>query len=321
MRAFFTICVVSLFLLAAAGVYALQDHLTPNDLTTPANVMIAKKTSALQIAKQLANQKVIRHPHTFFLVNYLTQNSRRFKAGEYEFAPGMTPADVAAQLARGDVVIHKITLPEGWNVQQVKEVLLADPILKGEITIPMIEGWLLPETYHYTRGDTRDQVVRRMQKAMDEVIADRWKNRAAGLPLANAQEAIILASIVEKETGVPEERGRVAAVFINRLRKGMPLQTDPTVIYGIEHASGKPMGRELTRKDLQTPSAYNTYLIPGLPPTPIANPGIDSIEAVLHPPQTDELYFVATGNGGHRFAKTLEEHNRNVAAYRAALKR
>ena len=194
-----------------------------------------------------------------------------------------------------------------------------DEATEGEITRATLEGSMLPQTYHYIYGDTRDDVIARMQAAMNKALDDAWNKRAEGLPLKNKEEALVLASIVEKETGVAEERARVAAVFVNRLRIGMRLQTDPSVIYGIEQQLGDAMNRPLTRADLETPTAYNTYVIDGLPPTPIANPGISAIEAALHPAQTDELYFVATGNGGHNFAKTLEEHNANVAVYRAAL--
>jgi UPF0755 protein len=193
-------------------------------------------------------------------------------------------------------------------------------VLEGDITLPMEEGTLLPETYYYTYGDTRDAVITRMKQAMDNALESAWQTRKDGLPFQTKQEALILASIVEKETGVEDERARVAAVFINRLRIGMRLQTDPSVIYGIEQLNNAPMTRPLTVADLETPNNYNTYVIPGLPPTPIANPGIEAIEATLHPAETKELYFVATGTGGHRFAETLEQHNNNVAAYRAVLK-
>jgi UPF0755 protein len=217
------------------------------------------------------------------------------------------------------VIIHKITLPEGWNVRQITELLMAESALEGDITLSVPEGSLLPETYYFTAGDTRNMVIKRMQTMMQEVLADSWNKRKVGLPFKTPQEAMVLASIVEKETGVAKERPLVAGVFINRLRIGMPLQTDPSVIYGIEQVTGEALERPLTRKDLETPNAYNTYMIPALPPTPIANPGIDAIQAVLiDPADTDALYFVASGEGGHRFAKTLEEHNRNVAAYRAA---
>ena len=308
--------------ISAAGALLAGDQLY---YRTPAfegerRVIIPKGTRSLDTARLLAEAGAIQHPELFWLIAQATQQAREFKAGEYQFETYTTPQQVMQKLVAGDVVIHKITLPEGYNVRQLRELLAAETVLQGEITLPIAEGSLLPETYFFTYGDTRNDVVRRMQSAMAEVLADHWNKRAENLPLASPQEALILASIVEKETGVVEERARVAGVFINRLRIGMRLQTDPSVIYGIEQETGQALDRELTRADLDKPTPFNSYLIPGLPPTPIANPGADSIAAVMNPLATDELYFVATGNGGHHFAKTLEEHNKNVASYRAVLR-
>ncbi|MCI5049528.1 MAG: endolytic transglycosylase MltG, partial [Rickettsiales bacterium] len=187
------------------------------------------------------------------------------------------------------------------------------------IPLGLQEGDLMPDTYFIHRGDTRESVVMRMKKSMQEFMDAQWASRQANLPLKNKQEAMVLASMIEKETGVDGERGRVASVFVNRLRKGMLLQSDPTVVYGIELKDG-PMGRPLWLKDLKVDHPYNTYVHAGLPPKPIANPGKEAIKAALNPPQTNDFYFVATGSGGHFFAKTLAEHNRNVAKYRAVLK-
>ena len=192
--------------------------------------------------------------------------------------------------------------------------------LKGAMPMGVVEGSLMPDTYHFHKGDSRQSVVDRMQQPMKQALAELWQQRQSGLPFKTKEEALVLASIVEKETGVDQERGRVAAIFINRLRKNMLLQSDPTVVYGIELENG-PMERQLLKKDLAIDHPFNTYVHAGLPPAPIANPGRASIQAVLNPPKTDEYYFVATGRGGHYFSKTLAEHNRNVARYRAELRR
>jgi len=214
-------------------------------------------------------------------------------------------------IAHGRVIIHKITVAEGLTVQQIVQLLNNEKSLDGDVTGAIAEGSLLPETYHFTYGDKRRDLIKRMQTDMSAQLAALWKSRKEGLPFTTPEQALVLASIVEKETGVDGERGRVASVFINRLRKGMKLQSDPTVAYGL-HKSGEG----LTLDDLRTPTPYNTYVIDGLPPTPIANPGHAAILAVLNPPDTNDLYFVATGNGGHNFAATLDAHNANVRAYR-----
>ncbi|MFO0295050.1 MAG: endolytic transglycosylase MltG, partial [Rhodospirillales bacterium] len=206
-------------------------------------------------------------------------------------------------------------IPEGLTNRQVVQLVAKAEGLEGDI-VPRPEGTLMPDTWFYSWGDSRDRLVERQRQAMTRLLQELWRQRAPNLPLKSPQEALILASIVEKETAIPEERPRVAAVYINRLRRGMRLQADPTVVYGINDGAG-PLDRPITRADLETPHAWNTYLIDGLPPTPIANPGRASIEAVLKPAQTDELYFVADGAGGHVFARTLADHNRNVERLRA----
>jgi UPF0755 protein len=243
---------------------------------------------------------------------------RNFKAGEYAFTASMTPEQVLSQIARGDVVVHKITIPEGFTSAQVAASLLAESLLSGDLPPAMIEGRLFPNTYHFQRGETRAAVVARMTQAMDEALARLWPARSADLPITTQQEALTLASIVEKETSLAAERTMVAGVYINRLRKGMKLQADPTVVYGIDTKG--VMDRPLTLADLNRDTPYNTYTRLGLPPSPICNPGAASIEAVLHPAVTDALYFVATGTGGHNFAATNAEHQKNVAAYRKVMK-
>jgi UPF0755 protein len=223
--------------------------------------------------------------------------------------------EAVALLTSGKTIVHRLTLPEGVMSAEAAALIAAAEPLVGEIgTIPP-EGSLLPETYHFSRGDTRSDLIARMQAAQDEVLAELWPTRSDDLPFDTRREAVILASIVEKETGVAEERPLVASVFINRLRKEMRLQSDPTVVYGLTDGEG-PLGRALTRADLEIATPYNTYLIDGLPPGPIANPGRASLAAVLSPAESEYLYFVADGSGGHAFAKTLTQHNRNVANWR-----
>jgi UPF0755 protein len=212
-------------------------------------------------------------------------------------------------------VARRLTIAEGLTVAEVYELLEEAHGLTGELPPPPPEGSLLPETYFYAFGDPRAELVRRMQRAMDDVLAELWPRRAEDLPLDGRAEALTLASIVDKETASAAERAKVAAVFVNRLRRGMRLQADPTVIYGLTAGEG-PLGRSLTRRDWADDSDYNTYRIDGLPPGPIANPGRAAIEAVLNPAAVDYLYFVADGSGGHAFARTLDEHNRNVALWR-----
>jgi UPF0755 protein len=207
-----------------------------------------------------------------------------------------------------------LTIAEGLTSAEVFDLLVDAGGLKDSFDVP-IEGSVLPETYHFSYGDSRADLVQRMIRAMEKNLIEQWNQRAAGLPFKNRAEGLILASIVEKETSIKDERGRVAGVFINRLRKNMRLQSDPTVVYGLNKYEG-PLGRALTRADLKVKNPYNTYLIKGLPPGPICNPGLAAIKAVFNPTATDELYFVADGNGGHVFAKTLKEHNRNAAKWR-----
>lgn len=299
---------------AVASLYAYRTPRTYADTT----LIITPGTGARVVLAQL-HAAGLAPPMPMLVLPYLASGKPSLKAGEYAFEAGLSPAQIINRIARGAVVIHKLTIPEGWNSFQLRDALLNEPLLTGELP-PIAEGSAFPDTMVFTRGEARSAVLARMQKAQQQWLAQLWETRAENLPLQSPEEALILASIVEKETGLAEERALVAGVFINRLRLGMMLQTDPSVVYGIEVAQGgKKMGRELTRNDLLRDTPYNSYTRAGLPPTPICLPGRASIEAVLHPATTDALYFVATGTGGHRFAATLEEHNRNVAEYRKAL--
>lgn len=287
---------------------------TPVHNPQAVTVIIESGSSAAQVAAQLNRAGLIANPRLWLATLNVTGKAGKLQAGEYAFPPDSSPHDIAVKLERGEVVVHKLTIPEGLTSAEVAALLRQHEALTG--TVPTIkEGTLLPETYHFTRGHTRAALVASMQKAKQAVLQELWPRRQPGLPLATPQEALILASIVEKETGVVSERPLVAGVFINRLRLGMRLQSDPTTIYALTRGQ-RDLGRPLLLKDLSTVSPYNTYVVKGLPPTPIANAGRASIAAVLQPQPTDALYFVADGTGGHRFARTLAEHNRNVAAYR-----
>lgn len=301
-----------LALLAGAWVYAGPGPAAREGETTL--VMLEPGKGVARIARALAEAGVIGSPIAFSIAARLTGAGGDLKAGEYEFPSRASLALVLDQVRDGRVIRRSVTIPEGWTSAMVVDALNALPVLTGAVAEPP-EGSLLPDTYAYQRGETRQAVLERMQAAHDKALADLWAERQPGLPLATPNEAVILASIVEKETGIASERPRVAAVFTNRLRAGMPLQSDPTVIYGV--SKGRPLGRGILASELARETPWNTYRRVGLPPTPIANPGRDALAAVLNPPATDELFFVADGTGGHAFAVTYAEHNANVQRWRA----
>jgi UPF0755 protein len=294
----------------------LNAYLVRSGPATEETVVVLPRGAGLgQIAATLVDAGVIDHPWLFRLAVRVLDRDRDLKAGEYAFPARATPQGVIAMLAKGETVARRLTIAEGLRVAEIFQLLANTEALQGALPPPPEEGSLLPETYFYAYGDSRVGLVRRMEDAMRETLDELWPQRAEGLPFRTRREALILASIVDKETGVADERDKVAAVFINRLRRGMRLQADPTVIYGLTEGDGA-LGRELNRGDWGHDSAYNTYQIDGLPPGPIGNPGRASIEAVLRPADVDYLYFVADGSGGHAFARTLAEHNRNVAQWR-----
>jgi len=288
-------------------------------LTAEKLLYIAPATRTKDMAVQLQSAGIIDSALAFRLDAKLQGRIEALKAGEYQFLPHMSIAEAIALMQSGKIYQHKITIAEGLMSVEIVELLNKETALKGTVSPLPAEGSLLPETYKFSYGDTKQSVINRMQKAMQDAMDSLWQKRAPDLPLTE-QEAVVLASIVEKETGVAAERPRVAGVFLNRIKKGIPLQTDPTVIYALTQGQ-TVLNRPLTSADLKKPSAYNTYLISGLPPTPIANPGKASLEAVLHPEKNDYLYFVADGSGGHAFARTLKEHNDNVAKWRALEKK
>lgn len=311
----FVITVLVLLALGTGSVFYAQQALNaPSPLAQNKNIVIPRGASASKIAALLEKEGVIGN-HFFFRLNYLLGGEPDLKSGEYAFAPGMTMPAMIAKMAKGDVVIRNFTVAEGLSSAEIVRTLNADAALSGDIKTMPPEGSLLPETYRYSYGDDRNKLIERMQKAMRDELAAAWDAHEADLPLTDAQQLLILASVVEKETGLAVERPRVAGVFINRLRKKMPLQSDPTVTYGITLGQ-QPLGRSLTYADLQKASAYNTYTIPALPIGPICNPGKAALMAVAKPEKNDFIFFVADGTGGHRFAATEAEHLKNVANWR-----
>jgi UPF0755 protein len=287
----------------------------PGPATEEVVVLLERGQGLRAIATTLEREGVIDDAVVFQIGARLMGRDRRLQAGEYAFAPGVSALGVLELLESGRTYRRRFTVQEGLTVQEVFRALEAEPHLSGELPELPPEGTLLPETYFYTRGDARAELVARMRESMRETLEELWEQRQDGLPFETPEEAVVLASIVEKETGVGEERAKVAGVFVNRLRRGMRLQSDPTTIYALTEGSG-PLGRPLTRADLETPSPYNTYHVAGLPPAPIANPGRASREATLDPAEVPYYYFVADGSGGHAFARTLDEHNRNVRRWR-----
>jgi UPF0755 protein len=280
------------------------------------NVLIPRGAGPTTMARVLQEQGVISHPRLFRIALMVDPTPKPIKAGEYEMPPHISMAALVELLQSGKVVQRRLTVPEGTTTAEIVELVRKTEALSGDVTLDVKEGDLLPETYFYSRGDTRDGVLLRMKEAMEKTLDEAWRKRAAGLPYANRREALIMASIIEKETSVAAERPRVAAVYINRLRIKMKLESDPTTIYGVTGGKGM-QGRELTRADLQSSSPYNTYVVPGLPPGPICNPGRASILAAVAPtPRDRSLYFVADGQGGHTFATNVYEHNRNVARWK-----
>lgn len=311
--AFATLCIA----LVVVGLWAVWSYRGPGPATAgdrPVTVMLRRGAGLNEIAASLERARVVRSAAIFIAAAQVTGAARGLKAGEYEFPSKVPMSRVLDDIRAGKVVRHQVTIPEGVTSEMVIDILGKEEALTGVAPTPP-EGAILPETYDFQRGEDRAAVLQRMMDARDSLLTTLWAKRKAGLPVRSPEEAVVLASIVEKETGVASERPRVASVFVNRLLKGMRLESDPTIIYGI--TKGRPLGRRILLSELQAPTPYNTYAIAGLPPTPIANPGRASLAAVLDPPDTDYLFFVADGSGGHAFAATYEEHARNVEKWRA----
>src|SRR5690625_242591 len=313
------ILVGAVVLLATLGL-ARKQIAAPGPLVEPVRIMVERGARLGDVAEELEELGAIKGlgpiPGATLLRLHAqyTDRADSLKFGEYEIAPGASIDDVVALLAKGSNVQYRITVPEGRTVAEIMRVLEEAEFLTGEIEGVPAEGSLLPETYNANRNDSRAELIARMEKSMQQLLDEAWEGRDRDLPLKSKEDLLILASVVEKEAR-PGEHGRVASVFVNRLRKGMLLQSDPTVIYGITLGQG-PLGRGLRRSELDANTPYNTYIRKGLPPTPIANPGRDAILATANPDDTPYYYFVADGTGGHAFAETLVEHNRNVREWR-----
>lgn len=330
MRGFISFVTFMLTLAVIAGVggalWGLHEYRKPGPIAQTRYVLIPKGTGLNGITEILLYEGVIEGvvegPLVFKMAARLKNVHTQLKAGEYEIPPQASMALILDRMAKGEVYDRKLTFREGLTSWQIVQLLNRTTELSGDLltSIPE-EGALLPETYHYMKTDTRQSIITQMQAAMKKAQDDLWPTRVPDLPIVNMNEVMTLASIVEKETGVAEERRKVAGVFINRLKRGMALQSDPTAIYALTKGEvqedGKgPLGRRLLRKDLEIDSPYNTYKYPGLPPGPICNPGRDSIAAVLNPEPHNYIYFVADGTGGHLFSETLAEHEANVSKWR-----
>jgi UPF0755 protein len=306
-----------LFITALAGgawFWEQQNYAAPGPSQKYTVVMVEPGDHVAVIAQHLANAGVVANADLFRLGLRIRNLQGTLKAGEYGFPAHASMADVQGILSSGKSIQHKLTAAEGLTSQMIYDIVRNDPVLVGDAGAVPDEGTLLPETYLFSRGTTRAKIIAQMRKAQKDLLARLWPTRADGLPIHSEEQAITLASIVEKETAIAEERRHVAAVFANRLKIGMKLQSDPTIIYDI--TKGYPLGRGIRESELQRASPHNTYAIPGLPPTPICNPGKDAIAAVLNPENSNDLYFVANGKGGHVFSATIEEHEQNVAKWR-----
>ncbi|HEY3622532.1 MAG TPA: endolytic transglycosylase MltG [Roseiarcus sp.] len=303
--------------LATVGALAwlMKEARSPGPLAEDKVVLIVREDDAASIADQLERAGVIDSAMWFNILTLLDGNRGALKRGEYAFKAGMSMNDIENELIAHRVVRYKLTIPEGLTSEQVVDRLREDTVLTGEIRETPREGSLMPDTYYFERGDSRLSILSRMAKIQAKAVEEIWKGRSPELPIKSPWEMVTLASIVEKETGKPEERPRVAGVFVNRLDKHMRLDSDPTIVYGLAQGKGT-LGRSITRADLNQSTPYNTYIIDGLPPGPICNPGKAALEAVAKPARSKDLYFVADGTGGHAFAETLDQHQKNVAHWR-----
>ncbi|MGO4138998.1 endolytic transglycosylase MltG [Rhizobium brockwellii] len=308
------VCVVAII----GFYYATSTYRNPGPLQTNTNFIVRNGAGLTEIASNLERNAIISDARIF---RYLTAThlsaSESLKAGEYEIKARASMRDIMELLKSGKSILYSVSFPEGLTVRQMFDRMLQDTVLEGDLPAALpTEGSLRPDTYKFSRGTKRSEIIEQMAAAQQKLVDQIWDKRDSSLPLRSKEEFVTLASIVEKETGVPDERAHVASVFLNRLGKGMRLQSDPTIIYGLFGGEGKPADRPIYQSDLKRDTPYNTYVIKGLPPTPIANPGKDALEAVANPWKTQDLYFVADGSGGHVFAATLEEHNANVKRWR-----
>ncbi|MBF9196785.1 endolytic transglycosylase MltG [Microvirga terrestris] len=304
---------------AIAGIFGFsmlqQAVTTDGPLQSDKVVVIPRNTGTGEIAQILKQEGVIEQPLLFQAYAYMNRQRGQLKAGEFQFKAGTSVEEAIDTLIQGRAILHTVSVPEGLTSEQILARLYEHEILTGDVTETPREGSLLPDTYKFERGTTRQQIINTMQAAQRQAIEQIWQRRSPELPIKSPQELVILASIVEKETGRADERTRVAGVFINRLMKRMRLQSDPTIVYGLVGGKGT-LGRGILRSEIEAATPYNTYVVEGLPPGPIANPGRAALEAVANPSRTKDLYFVADGSGGHAFAETYEQHQRNVTRWR-----
>src|SRR2546421_1518997 len=315
-NAIITLLLVGMIGAGAAYYYGRQKLEAPGPLQEDKVVNVPARAGMADIADVLQREGVIDNNRWAFIGAVLAMKARsELKPGEYSFQKRASLRDVIGTIVEGKVVQHSVTIPEGLTSEQIVARLSDNDIFAGSVREVPREGTLLPETYKFPRGTTRDQVIQRMQQAQKRALAEIWERRSPDVPLKSPDQLVTLASIVEKETGKPDERSRVAAVFVNRLRQKIKLQSDPTIIYGLVGGKGT-LGRPIKRSEISQPSPYNTYVIDGLPPGPISNPGRASLEATANPARTRDLYFVADGTGGHAFTETYDQHQKNVAKLR-----
>ena len=287
-------------------------------LNTETTFLVKRGAGIAEVSNSLENREIVSDARIFRYGVRTLGHENDLKAGEYAIPAGASMRDVMKILISGKSIMYPLTIPEGLTVKQIFDRIAADPTLVGDMPKDMPpEGSLFTDTLNFTRGTTRSEIIDRMIASQKKLVDETWAKRNADLPIKDKNEFVTLASIVEKETGIASERPHVASVFINRLKKGMRIQSDPTIIYGLFGGAGKPSDRPIFKSDIEKPTPYNTYVINGLPPTPIANPGKAALEAVANPLDTEDLYFVADGTGGHVFSKTLQEHNANVRKWRS----
>ncbi|APO53851.1 UPF0755 protein [Bradyrhizobium diazoefficiens] len=316
-NAIITLLLISMIGAGAVYYYGRQVLEAPGPLKEDKIVNIPQRAGKRDIAETLNREGVTDvNPWVFIASVAALKASSDLKPGEYSFQKNASLRDVIATIVEGKVVQHAVTIPEGLTSEQIVARLSDNDIFTGSVRELPREGTLLPETYKFPRGTTREQVIQRMQQAHKRVLTEIWERRSQDIPVKTPEQLVTLASIVEKETGKPDERSRVAAVFVNRLKQKIKLQSDPTIIYGLVGGKGT-LGRPIKRSEITQPSPYNTYVIEGLPPGPISNPGRASLEAAANPARTRDLYFVADGTGGHAFTETYDAHQKNVAKLRA----
>ena len=312
---FLTLAAV-LSLAIVVGIAVIEQQVRePGPLGEDKVVVIPRNTGTSEIAELLRREGVVSRPFLFEVYAYLSRQRGQLRAGEFAFKARSSIDDAIDTLIHGKAILHSFTAPEGLTSEQIVARMRENEILTGDITDVPREGTLMPDTYRFERGMTRQQLLNLMQDKQRQALSQVWAKRSADLPIRTPQELVILASIVEKETGRADERARVAGVFVNRLTKRMKLQSDPTIVYGIVGGKGT-LGRGILRSEIEKPTPYNTYVVEGLPPGPIANPGRASLEAAANPAKTKDVYFVADGTGGHAFAETLDQHQKNVVRWR-----